>query len=52
MMEKKRYLSPVLLTGPLNPDDDENENMNYSSQGSGQDPNGGSSSNSADSFDF
>ena len=51
-MEKKKYLSPVLLTGPLNPGGDEEEDMDYSSQGSGQDPNGGNSSNSAESYSF
>ena len=49
-MEKKKYLAPVLLSGPLNPGGDETEEMNYSSQASGQDPNNGKTDNSADGF--
>ena len=40
-MYKKLYIAPMLLSGPLNPGDDEEEEMNYSSQGSGSGPEDG-----------
>lgn len=42
-MDKKMYIMPTILRGPINPDSDVEEDMEYSQAGSGTSPVGGGS---------